>query len=303
MHYVKIGIRYFIGLVFITSAVLKLIDVDAFEIYIFSQGFLSLSLSSILARLIISGEAMLGMLLILKWRYTLVHTTLSILLLAFSGYLILQIGKGETANCHCFGTMISMSPVASLVKNILLLGGLLFIRKQNDSNWKHLSSAALFIIVFTLATPSIFSPPDFLMQYPAMPESVIVEANKRYQETPALQQLIPDDGKYILCMYSVSCTYCKQAAEKISIIADRHHLEDRVRCVFTGDSALMHTFWAESQGAEYPYIYMPMRSFFSIAGPSVPSIYLVDNGQIVQHFHFRSIDETIISDFFNHENL
>jgi len=42
-----------------------------------------------------------------------------------------------------------------------------------------------------------------------------------------------------------------------------------------------------------------MRPFFQIAGPSVPSIYLSDNGKLKQQFNYRNINEQTIATFFN----
>lgn len=296
---IKHIIRIFIGCVFIASSVLKMMDVDAFEVYIFSQQWISLSASSILARAVISGEALLGALLIIGWRYRLMWSAALGVLIVFSAFLIVQVMQGETENCYCFGSALSLSPTASLIKNGILLLLLWIIRPQHYKgwNWQHASNAALFIAVFTLATPSLLSPPDFLLQYPEMPEKAMETANARLLQEPVLHATGIDSGKVIVCMFSIQCTYCKQAAGKISTIAKRHGIEEHVLYVFTGDPNELPGFWEESRSEPFPYVFLPMRTFFSIAGPSVPSIYLVRDGKIEQHFHFRTISEQSISDF------
>lgn len=292
-------VRIFIGLVFITSAVLKLISVDAFEIYIFSHQWFSLSVSSILARTIISVEALLGFLLIAKWEFKSLRWVVLALLGAFSLLLIWKILQQDTENCQCFGTALPMTPLTSLGKNILLLLALWFVWKTPDSQWKHLPSYALFVGVFALATPSVASPPDFMMQYPAMPENTMAEAGKRLFEDPEAGAFIPSDGKYVVCMFSVDCHYCKQAAEKIDILAKRHDFESQVRIIFSGDTTHIPTFQQNTKTENYPYTWLPMRRFFGIAGASVPSIYVVENGTVKHHFHFRNIDENTLTQFFS----
>ena len=56
----KSVLKVLLGLVFIVSAVLKLIDMDSFEIYIYSYHFFSLNASFIVARLAIILELVLG---------------------------------------------------------------------------------------------------------------------------------------------------------------------------------------------------------------------------------------------------
>ena len=53
-------LRILIGLVFITSAIFKLIGIDAFEVYMFSLQWFNLPVASVIARLIISVEFIIG---------------------------------------------------------------------------------------------------------------------------------------------------------------------------------------------------------------------------------------------------
>ena len=60
-------LKVLLGLVFIVSAVLKLFDMDQFEIYVYSYHFFSLNFSFIVARLAIILELVLGIGLISKY--------------------------------------------------------------------------------------------------------------------------------------------------------------------------------------------------------------------------------------------
>ena len=55
-----IALKVLLGLVFIVSAVLKVIDMDQFEIYIYSYHFFSLNFSFLVARAAIIVELVLG---------------------------------------------------------------------------------------------------------------------------------------------------------------------------------------------------------------------------------------------------
>ncbi|HNI55913.1 MAG TPA: DoxX family membrane protein [Chitinophagales bacterium] len=290
--------RILIGITFITSAVLKMIGVDAFEVYVFSTGWFGLPFATILARLIISVEGMLGLLLLLQYRYDVVKKITTGTLAVFSIYLIYLISTGRTENCQCFGTMISLTPIESLVKNLALFVFLFISWKCPVIKIPQQASIALFVIVFTLVLPSFISPPDFIVKYPDMPESTLQIAEKRIANNPVMQANQVTEGKKLVCMFSTHCSYCKHAAEKVSIIAERLNLDDEVVYVFTGDEQELPQFWQESRSNQFHYFFLPMRNFFEIAGPSVPSIYLVDGGKVTTHFHYRNIDETAIKSFF-----
>ena len=53
-------VRMALGAFFITSAVLKLLSIDEFEVYLFSYNVLSLRASMLAARLVIAAEALVG---------------------------------------------------------------------------------------------------------------------------------------------------------------------------------------------------------------------------------------------------
>ena len=53
-------VRMLLGAFFIWSAVAKLIDIDRFEVHVFSYNILSLNLSFLVARLVIVCELLVG---------------------------------------------------------------------------------------------------------------------------------------------------------------------------------------------------------------------------------------------------
>ena len=57
---VPIVMKVLLGLVFIASAILKIVDLDQFEIYVYSYHFFSLNTSFLMARAAIIIELVLG---------------------------------------------------------------------------------------------------------------------------------------------------------------------------------------------------------------------------------------------------
>jgi uncharacterized membrane protein YphA (DoxX/SURF4 family) len=54
-------IRILIGITFIVSAILKIMSIDAFEIYVFSLKWFDFGLTSIIARVLIAIEFVIGL--------------------------------------------------------------------------------------------------------------------------------------------------------------------------------------------------------------------------------------------------
>ena len=113
----KLIIRIGIGVFFIVSAVLKLLGLEHFELYIYSFKLFNLTLSGLIARAIIASEILVGILLIIKVRYREAWWFTLLMLIGFSLLLIYVILFRDDSNCHCMGELVEIKP--SLSRSIL----------------------------------------------------------------------------------------------------------------------------------------------------------------------------------------
>jgi len=98
-------LRLICGGIFVFSAIAKLIDLDAFELYIYSQNLCGFDIAGMMARLFISIELALGIFLI-SGNHTRTSAKVSLyLLLFFSLFQVLKLIKDAGENCHCFGSL------------------------------------------------------------------------------------------------------------------------------------------------------------------------------------------------------
>ncbi|MEZ5015309.1 MAG: DoxX family protein [Chitinophagales bacterium] len=291
-------IRISIGLVFIASALLKFLSIDTFEIYVFQQQILPFPLAAIFSRLLIATEVCIGLLLIIQFAYSRLWKITVGLLILFSLFLLWKIFQGNASeNCHCFGELLPVNSTVSLIKNAVLLLLLWSIRKPPPFHLKQEKNIALFLSVFTFTLIFILSPPDFMLDWSKIPVNDPKKVSERIAEDSTLVQYKATDGKKLICLYSVTCMYCQHAAGKISGIVQRHDLQDDVLYVFTGDENDLDTFLEKSGSELFTYTFIPHSHFFSIAGPSVPAIYLVDNGIVQKQYNYRNINEAEIVRF------
>ena len=82
------SIRILLGIFFIVSAVMKVLSLDTFVMYVYSFQLFPFVLTEIACRLLIGFEMLLGVMLILKLRYKLVWWTSMGLMVAFTLFLI-----------------------------------------------------------------------------------------------------------------------------------------------------------------------------------------------------------------------
>ena len=118
---IKDILRIGIGGMFVIAAILKLMSIDEFEIYIYSFNVLNFLLTSFVSRIIIAGEFILGLFLILKINYKFTWNATMIVLLLFTLFLIYTAIFRNDTNCHCFGELVELSPVESIIKNVIAM--------------------------------------------------------------------------------------------------------------------------------------------------------------------------------------
>lgn len=290
-------LKILLGLVFICSASFKLISIDEFELYIFSHNFLNLNLSFVAARLVIGFEYFIGLMLIVniysKQIWFLSVTTLSI----FTIYLFVMLANKTVGNCHCFGEALKMSPLESIIKNIILLLIFILIRKDNELHIKRrfILSVLFFIISFSL--PAIISPPDFLFK---SHYSKMALVNKDELNTIVFNDNFFIDcnkGKKILCFYSTSCRFCQLADKKVSTIVNSNKLDNNDFInVFLGNLDDLDSFNPENN-EKFKSTFIPIKEFLSITEGKMPLIILIEDKCVVDMFGYRNIDENKIVEF------
>ena len=126
-------INIVIGSVFIIAAIFKLMSIDEFEIYIYSFDIFSFLLTTFVSRIIIIGEFILGLFLILKINYKLTWRLTFISLILFTLFLVYVAIFRQDANCHCFGELVELSPLESIIKNLVMIALLILGQRTTDN--------------------------------------------------------------------------------------------------------------------------------------------------------------------------
>lgn len=310
------------GLFFCVSSVLKLVSVDDFELYIFSFGFAAFDLCSLAARLVIVGELILGLGLISGWWHNFVNSVTAAILVAFSGFLIWRMAVGDEGSCHCFGSLVEMNPVQSLVKNVVAMIVLAFVwsrptelfstangaaestgsgRAVRLAKWtyRHRGAVAAVISVLASLTILIINPPDCWFRWTRGESHELNEAEFR----PYADSTGVNSGRKIVCFYSVNCEHCRHCAAKMAGIIRRNGISPgSVFCFFmqdyvdmTGPVSLFFNEYGE--GLQLPYHWIYPLQFIPLTNGSMPLVCLFDNGSLVKEYDRLTIDEAAISDF------
>jgi uncharacterized membrane protein YphA (DoxX/SURF4 family) len=289
---VKYALRVLLGILFIFSALAKLISVDQFEIYIFGFRLFGLGLSYLIARAIIVMELTLGILLILNLNSQAIYITSFLLLAFFTLFLIGLSIAGNRDSCHCFGEMMAMNPIHSLLKNIVLIvilrlsAGLKSFRIPYKPLWYTL------IIIGSISAVFIISPPDN-WRYEQYSQSTTI--SEKALHDALTKGLLPADlleGEKVVCFVSVTCQYCLMAAQKIAILRSKEDFSNGELTVVFGEGNIERDplEFLEESGLDYErYLFLDASPFLRITGGTMPLTIVLNEGKIIAKYGYRDI--------------
>lgn len=122
-------IRYTLGAVFLISALLKLLDYNSTaELFVSILG-LDATLTKISLGMLIIVELIIAYLFIAGYiNYKFIFLSVVSLVTVFIVVNLFFLFKGYS-NCGCFGIIVSSSPLLSIIKNIILLLGLYYLKR------------------------------------------------------------------------------------------------------------------------------------------------------------------------------
>lgn len=293
-------LKVLLGILFIVSAILKIADMDRFEIYIYSYHFFSLNFSFLVARAAIILELVLGIGLVSNCFHKLMWWGSVIMLLGYTGLLTYALVLGRTDNCHCFGDFLQFNPWQSIIKNIILL--VLFGLTYKVKGWHFKHDRIALAAAVTACSVAVFlaSPPDnYTPNYDSssnLQKDLFAEALQK----PPLDSLQLTEGKKVVGIFSSGCEYCMMTAQKLSLMQQFYGFpEDDVLYVFMGTEEGVRNFYQESETTAYQYIiYNDVVNLLKINNGVFPILVLMDNGKVVHEYGFRNMKEEEVKAFF-----
>jgi len=269
-------------------------DINAFDS--FQWTFLDLGINSILAagiiaRMMIGFELLLGIFLVFhiflrSFTYPAIITILSIFIIYL---LIIILKQGNSGNCGCFGDKVAMKPLAAIWKNVAMIAVtilLMYIYPVKPYKYQEFYCMALALVAFSM--PFVVNNIDPTTN--PEPYSKPIDLGLLYKYTPApIEEL--RTGKHLIAFMSLTCPHCKKAAYLLHVI-HLEHPDIPMFIVLDGPEAFKQKFFDETHAEDIPnlYYFKHTAEFIQLAGPGVPSIYLVNNGKIEYKGDYYHLD-------------
>jgi hypothetical protein len=293
-----------LGLTFLFSAYIKLFPIELFEFSFIEIHIANWTTAPFIARLFLSLEFLTGVLLMLNFNGG--NRKLALfsigLLVFFSIYLLVIIFvQGNNGNCGCFGTFIKMTPLESMIKNLVLISLtsvlLLIPPKSNFSSNKIVFWAAL---VASVATPFIINPISATHPPDKNEINYSLKLEPLYQpEKTDIPNVNLRKGKQIIAFLSLTCPHCKLGAQKLNIIHNQHP-DLPIYFIFNGEKSDLKNFLDESKTTSIKYSFMTQKEgFLENAGFNLPSILWVNNMKVERRTTYTELNEAELIQWIN----
>ncbi|HBK83371.1 MAG TPA: protein tlpB [Flavobacterium sp.] len=325
-------IRLILSALFIVSAVAKLYPspyfaISTFEVkQLYPLGF-SEQIATYFSRFLIGVELAIGFLFLMPVKIRKVIIPVSIFLLTvFTLHLTYETFKtgGNLGNCGCFGSLIPMTPIEAIIKNIiaiLLLIWLLNLKIPDTSKnllWFTTSMTLASILLIFMLAPirpiETLKEDDVLTKItPAVPnvaDSIFNANNTENEEskTDTLKKQINDkavideprpiksgltkyfadidQSKKILCFFAPGCDHCQETAKELSLMKKRNVNFPEIRIIFMNEEAFKIPDFFKIAGANYPYKVIEIIPFWNELGnnKNTPGVLCLWNGNKIKMY-------------------
>ena len=289
-------LRLLIGALFITTAIMKLMTLDEFEAYIYSFNIFSFLFSTVVARLVIMAEMLLGICLMAKLLYKYAWWLTMLMLVGFTFFLIyVAIFRNDT-NCHCFGDIVQLDPAHSIIKNVVTMILMLFIRNEEDYQFKGKKWAIAAACLVSFVVPFCVFPMDAVYNKFVSPvEEINDQAFNAILADSTMTDFDIREGNYVLAVYASGCKYCKMSAKRMSMMMDQHDLDPtRFQILIWGDSVHIKSFLEETNCTQYRWYHISPYKAINMVYGKFPTFILTHNGQVSKGMDYRGIDESIL---------
>lgn len=317
----KIAARLLLGLMLVTAAVLKLLSIDNFEIYIYSFNIFSFTLTTVFSRLLIAAEILLGLGLIFKVRYKELWWLTMLMMAGFTLFLIYVMLFRNDGNCNCFGDLIKLNPSESIYKNVVSILLLLLIRKEKDAVYKPKFRKWLTGISIAVAVilPFVVFPMDSVYNKIVSKDNnintmafenslhdsinivkldIIQKNDTMIIRRDSLARFDISDDRYIISYVSAGCRFCKMGAEKLAMIFNRNNVSGRhLKFLIWGYDADIIDFVKETNTEDFEYWFIPPLMSLDITFGKFPVFVWTDSGVIANSGDSRDLAENEIRQY------
>lgn len=284
-----------LGLLFLTSAILKIMDINRFCVQIYAYGVISQKETlPWIATITILIEISLGLLFLLSFPYRRLILAMNVLLLlTFTSLIVYAWIFNNLKDCGCFGK-IEMGPLESVIKNIILL--IISIAcflgvKPIEENLKKKKIYIKFYFPLTL----LIILTSFFCYQQLQSEQIVKENIEDNNLSPYSKMKIEIDGnvydlgqgEYLIALLSFGCDHCIEESTKINDYMLISGIPKIIALCLEESSEEKEEFINKAQPLFPIYsIGNRVRLFLSLVGKEPPRLVYLRQGKIIKYWDY-----------------
>lgn len=340
--YIPLAIRIGISFLFLLSAVAKLYPspyfaISTFEVkQLYPLGF-SGDAAPFFSRILIGIEFALGILILQKHYLRKLVIPVTLLMLAvFTTHLSIVTFQngGNSGNCGCFGSLLPMTPIQAILKNVvamILLVILLKIMPKKDeskSNFWVLTTATVSFILLLFMIAPMQAESNLVDVTGSEPEeNLTIESNDTLKTEPVIETKKIDTAKNIvkeikdeplqkksgyssyfasidkgrktLCFFVPGCDHCREVAKELTEMKAKDKNFPEIRIIFMNEEADLIPDFFKFAGAKYPYKIIEVIPFWNVlgTGKDTPGVKYLWNGNEFKFYYGITDNKFNASDY------
>jgi len=279
-----------IGVVFIFSAYSKLILPGIVEIILVDHGlFKERTTAEYFVRLLIACELTIGLLFFQKnyLRRIVIPGSLLFLIgftiyLGYTGFIL-----KDSQNCGCFGELIKMSPVESIVKNIVLIVLITILFRLVKSDSKKII-LPIIILILSFAAVFVLSPVKNLKDF----------RFKDYSYFEGKGRVDLSNGEELIAVFNLECDHCQLLAKDLARMKKMMSWFPEMYALYFSEGQVSADSFKTITNFNFAYHIIGTKDFLNLVGVSPPRIYWLKNGE-VKEFWDKDFIQNIALKFSN----
>jgi hypothetical protein len=220
----------------------------------------------------------------------------------------------QDSNCHCFGELIELNPLESIVKNLILILLLLLSQRSAVSSQRSAvsgqrSAVKVLVVLLTCSlVVFIISPPDsiYKMIYSTEKEVSSIDLHESFDEVVKIdfkEDEIAFDSisafdvkeKQLIAVVSSGCKYCKLGLKKLSLMMKNGGISpDDVDIFIWGSPDGIIDFRSETMTEDVDYWHIMPNDAIRITYGRFPIFIMMENKNIIKIGDFRDLDDAFV---------
>ncbi|HOK08647.1 MAG TPA: hypothetical protein PLT82_04195 [Candidatus Hydrogenedens sp.] len=287
-------IEIILGLIFITSAVLKVIEINRFCVQIYAYGVITnKELLPFIAVVTILIEITIGVLFLLAFPYRKLSMGANLALLFIFTCLILYGWIfNDLKDCGCFGR-IEVGPGTSVLKNLMFIFFtiLCFTGVKHGEIVKDKKYSLRFVIPLLIIWGLTLSVSINKLNQ----EKIKTQNNKSDSLSPYAGMVLEienktynlGEGDYLIALVSFGCDHCLEEAPKLNQYVLYGNLPPLIALCLEESQEEKEEFITKIQPI-FPIYSLgdKVRLFFSLIGKEPPRLVYLNNGKIVKYWDY-----------------